>query len=113
MPSYPGALDGAEGTHDVRADITAPAGASLAHRGPLRRPWGLLAGSCALCPGSSPHGSSVAGRAARVAAGIALLAAGPRRCPAGGEGVPGEGGAAELVGEVVALGLAGSVVQPE
>src|SRR6516225_2146596 len=115
MPFHPGGLDRAEGTNDVRADITAPTSASLAHRGPFRPPWGLFAVLCALCPGSSSSGYLVAGRATRVgvAAGIALLAAGPGRCPAGGEGVPGEGGAAEVVGEVVALGLTGRLVQPE
>src|SRR5690242_2399055 len=69
----------------------------------------------ARCPARAVRKSSVAGRAALVgvATGIARLAAGPGRCPARGEGMPGEGGAGEVVGEVVAVNLAGGLVQPE
>src|SRR5690242_8222759 len=58
--------------------------------------------------------SLVAARAALggVATGIPRLG-GPGRRPAGGDGMPGEGGAAEVVGEVVAVGLAGCLVQYE
>src|SRR6266576_2227664 len=65
-------------------------------------------------PGGPGGGASVAARAALVGGptGIARLCR-PGRRPAGGDGVPGEGGVAEVVGDVVPVGLAGRLVQGE
>src|SRR5215472_944445 len=84
--------------------------------GPARRRPVLACGAAvrARAPGRPEGGSSVAARAALVggATGIAWLPR-PGRRPAGGDGMPGEGGGAEVVGEVVTVGLAGSLVESE